>query len=110
MPAFNVWLNNRLIDTVFQTMGKNETISEARESVRKSLIDHDGYDPDIRVTWPKGQRLTRDSFELEGNYGHGWELLCAEGTRKEARQRMREYMENAPCPLRIVKRRERVTS
>lgn len=107
MAMFNVWLNGRKIDAVHYQLNHGETILRAVESVRKSLISHDGYDPAIRVTWPKGQRVTTDSFDLEGDYGQGWEVLCSEGTRKEARQRMREYMENAPCPLRIVKRRTR---
>ncbi len=41
--AYNVWLNGRLIDTVWFT---GYTIDEAR----RSLIDHDGYDPRIEVT------------------------------------------------------------
>lgn len=40
--AYNVYLNGRLIDTVWFT---GYTADEAR----KSLIDHDGYDPRIVV-------------------------------------------------------------
>ena len=107
MAMFNVWLNGRKIDAVHYQLNPRETIPSAVENVRKSMVDRDGLSPDIRVTWPKGQRVTMDSFDLEGDYGQGWEVLCSEETRKAARQRKREYMENAPCPLRIVKRRSR---
>lgn len=58
------------------------------------------------------QRKTRDVFDLEGNYGHGegFEVLTSETTRREARQRLREYVGNdtQPARYRIVKRRERI--
>ena len=41
--AYNVYLGTKLIDTVFQS-GKSDA-----EEVRRSLINHDGYDPRIRV-------------------------------------------------------------
>lgn len=107
MFSFNVWLDGKLIDTVFYSVGKHETIKEAVESTRKSLIGHDGYDPGIVVTWPKGQRLTTDEWELLGNYGQGWELLCA-GTYKEVKQNKRDYRENEPgTPLKVVCKRVR---
>ena len=43
MKAFDVYLNKKLIDTVFY----NDGITAGE--VRKSLIDHDGYDPRISV-------------------------------------------------------------
>ena len=104
--AFNVWLENRLIDTVFYD-APTKTIAEKIDYVKRSLIVHGGYDPAIRVTWPKGQRRTENVYELHGDYGQGFELLCAETSRREALQRKREYMENAPCPLKIVKKLER---
>lgn len=48
---FNVWLNNKLIDSVFYTV--NGTVQERIEYVRTSLINHDGYDPGIKVTRPR---------------------------------------------------------
>jgi hypothetical protein len=45
MKAYNVYLNGRLFDTVFYSRGANVTASE----VRDSLINHDGYDPRIKV-------------------------------------------------------------
>lgn len=43
MVAWNVYLNNRLIDTVFYMANCD------REYIRKGLINHDGYDPRIKV-------------------------------------------------------------
>jgi hypothetical protein len=108
--AFNVWLRSKTIDTVFYSVNKSEKIADAIQSVRDSLINRDGYSKDIRVTWPKGQRITRDIWELQGNYGygHGFECLCA-GSLSEVKQHRKEYRENEPgtC-LRIVCKRERI--
>jgi hypothetical protein len=56
------------------------------------------------------QRKTRDEFVVQGNYGygHGFEDECSEDTRKEARQRLREYRENGPGVYRLVRRRVRM--
>lgn len=108
MHAFNVWLANKLINTVFYSIGKKETIKSALESVKNSLINHDGLNPEIRVTWPKGQRLTVDSWELWGDYGHGFELLTADASRRAILANKKDYLENAPCPMKILKKRERV--
>lgn len=40
--AYKVFLRGKQIDTVFST-------DNSRESMRKSLINHDGYDPEISV-------------------------------------------------------------
>lgn len=57
-------------------------------------------------------RKTRDVFDVEARYpgSHGWEVVCAEDTRDEARIRLREYRENDThaTGLRVVKRRERI--
>ena len=103
--AFNVRLNGKLIDTVFYTL--QGTIAEQCESVRLSLINHDGYDSNIRVVWPKGQRVTETSYDLEGDYGQGFELLCSASTYKEAKANRQDYRDNAPCPMRIIKRMTR---
>ena len=42
------------------------------------------------------ERKTFDEFQLFANYGQGWELETTEETRPLIRQRLREYMENAP--------------
>ena len=103
--AFNVRLNGKLINTVFYTL--SGTIAEQCESVRLSLINHDGYDSDIRVVWPKSQRVTETSYDLEGDYGQGFEVLCSASTYKEAKSNKQDYLNNSPCPMRIVTRRTR---
>lgn len=53
-------------------------------------------------------RKTKDEYQLFCNYGYGdgWEYILAENTMKEAKQRKREYMENAPqYSYKIVKKR-----
>lgn len=42
--VWDVFLDGNWIDTVFCTVGSYEA-----EEMRKSLIDHDGYDPQITV-------------------------------------------------------------
>lgn len=42
--AFDVYKDGKIIDTVFYS-GKNTTV----EDIKKSLVDHDGYDSDIVV-------------------------------------------------------------
>lgn len=41
------------------------------------------------------KRKTYDEYEIETNYGYGWEVELTESTMKEAEQRKREYVENA---------------
>lgn len=41
------------------------------------------------------KRKTYDEYEIETNYGYGWDVELTESTMKEAKQRKREYMENA---------------
>lgn len=36
----------------------------------------------------------RYEFELQGNYGYGWDTLTTCDTRKEANQTLRTYQEN----------------
>ncbi len=55
-------------------------------------------------------RKTVDIWEIQGNYGCGWECVTAEETRKEARERFREYTENEPgVPFRMKLKREKIT-
>lgn len=106
--VFNIWFNGKLIDKVNHSVGRNQKIKDAVLSVRKSLIEHDGYDPCITVTWPKGQRITVDEWELQGYYYGQWGTLCA-GTRTEIRDNKRDYLKNEPLTrLRIVCKRVRL--
>lgn len=41
-------------------------------------------------------RKTRDEFDIEGNYGQGFEIVCCEPTLSEARDRIIEHRENEP--------------
>jgi len=51
----------------------------------------------------KGERV----WVLQGNYGstHGWEDLCAEESRTEINQRLKEYRENEGGTYRVVTRK-----
>jgi hypothetical protein len=42
------------------------------------------------------KRKTRDEYQVHGDYGQGFEEVCAEDTHKEARARLKEYRENEP--------------
>ena len=54
-------------------------------------------------------RKTTDEYDIETNYGYGWEVECTEETIKEARQTVRAYLDNARdlCGIRIRKHRVR---
>jgi len=53
-------------------------------------------------------RKTVDEYQVHGNYGQGWEEVCSETTRKDARQRLREYRENEPqYPHKLIVKRIR---
>jgi hypothetical protein len=58
----------------------------------------------------KRSAKTKIVHVVQGNYGygHGWEDLTAEDTRKEALARLREYRENEAGPFRLIRRRERI--
>lgn len=50
------------------------------------------------------------TFEVQGNYGQGFEAVCTEETRGEARQRLFEYDSNEPQYAHRVRRvREEIT-
>lgn len=56
------------------------------------------------------KRKTRDRWDIETNYGYGWECECSEYTWKEAKQTAKEYRENA-CgrfSVRVTKHREKL--
>lgn len=41
-------------------------------------------------------RKTRDEYQVQGDYGYGWEYLTAEATRGEALVMKRCYDQNEP--------------
>jgi hypothetical protein len=66
--AYNVYLRGKLIDTVFQS--GMSTVDE----VKRSLINHDGYDPAIRVTKAarsSGSGSMADMHGAGGMHGSG---------------------------------------
>jgi hypothetical protein len=40
-------------------------------------------------------------YEIQGDYGYGWDLLTTEDTIQEARAQMKTYRANEFIPLRI---------
>lgn len=58
------------------------------------------------------QRKTRDRWDIETNYGYGWEVENSEFTREDAKRSLREYRENlqayGKCDVRMTKHRERL--
>ena len=57
------------------------------------------------------KRKTIDRWDIETNYGYGWDVECSEYTKKEAMTQHRCYYENPVSGrqgLRMVKRRERI--
>lgn len=56
------------------------------------------------------QRKTRDRWDIETNWGYGWEVEDCEYTSTEARDTFRTYRENS-CgrfDVRLVKHREKI--
>lgn len=54
-------------------------------------------------------RKTRDVWEVQGNYGQGWECVTSEESRKDAKERLREYRDNEPMYAHRIKlTRERI--
>lgn len=58
------------------------------------------------------KRKTCDRWDIETNYGYGWETENSEYTIADARRSLREYRENIGigygASVRMVKRRERI--
>lgn len=103
MAAFNVYKGRKLIDTVFYSGAGID-----KEYVRTSLIGHDGYDPDIRVTKPRGPATTELQYVVQGDYGHGWEDLTASTNYKEAQTDLKAYRTNDKAPSRLIRRRVKI--
>ena len=53
-------------------------------------------------------RKTRDEWEIQGNYGQGWECVNTEDTRQDAKRSLKEYQDNEPHTFKIVKKRIRL--
>lgn len=48
--------------------------------------------------------MAKYEFDIEGDYGYGFEMVCCESTKKEANQRLKEYRENEPNIIFRIKR------
>lgn len=56
------------------------------------------------------ERKTIDEFDIEGNYGQGYEIVTCEVNRRLARRQVKIYRENEPgVPFKIVHRRRNKT-
>jgi len=53
-------------------------------------------------------RKTKDEYEIQGNYGDGWEMVTTEETLRGARAQVKCYRENEPGPHRIIKKRVKI--
>lgn len=53
-------------------------------------------------------RKTRDVYHVQVNYGWGFETVTYEDTWKDAKAMARDYRDNEPYPVRVVKRREKI--
>lgn len=58
------------------------------------------------------KRKTRDRWDIETNYGYGWDVENSEYTRADAKRSLREYKENMEatgmCQVRMTKHREKI--
>lgn len=56
------------------------------------------------------KRKTIDRWDIETNYGYGWEVENSEYTRADAKRSPREYQENmgGRCQVRMTKHREKI--
>lgn len=58
------------------------------------------------------ERKTIDRWDIETNYGDGWEVECSEYTRTEAKRTYREYRDNVQFYgkglVRLTKHREKI--
>lgn len=56
------------------------------------------------------KRKTTDEYEIQGNCGYGWEMETVENTIKEAREQAKCYRNNVNYPIRIIKKRVRIST
>lgn len=56
-------------------------------------------------------RKTEDEYEIQGDYGFGFETVTTEVTRRDVKKQIRLYRENEPgVDFKIRKRRVPITS
>jgi len=55
-------------------------------------------------------RKTVDVYEIQGNYGYGWDMVTVESSYKDAKAMLKCYRENENrYSHRIVKKREKIS-
>jgi hypothetical protein len=96
MKRWDVYLNRKHIDQVSYCDSYRNA-----EEVKRSLVDHDGYDPDIkvrRVPAPKRYYIQRQ--------GEGYlETVDEFETRKEAKLMLAEYQANDSGGIHYISQR-----
>ena len=53
-------------------------------------------------------RKTRDEWEIQGNYGQGWECVNTETSQQDAKRSLGEYRSNEPYLFKVVKKRVKI--
>lgn len=110
MPSFqfNVSLGRKVIDTVSYTFDQKTTKACMCEYVRQSLINHDGYDPDIKVRCIS--RTTKSAYIVQTFWqGSGWCDDTEEETRQAGKLQVQSYRYNG-CTARLITRQVSVFS
>lgn len=90
----DVILNRKKIDTVSMAYSSKMTKAQIEEDVYASLINHDGYDSDIKVRCVTP--LTTKEYQLLINYGQGWEVETTEENHKALKEQQKCYSGNCP--------------
>lgn len=53
-------------------------------------------------------RKTKDVYEIQQNYGYGWECVCDENDYSSAKRTYKDYIKNTSYPTKIVKKRIKI--
>ena len=55
-------------------------------------------------------RKTKDIYEIQVNYGYGWDVETTEENYSDAKEQLKCYRDNVSYPVRIVKKREKIAT
>ena len=53
------------------------------------------------MTKRQDNKMKLYEYEIQGNYGYGWDCLTTEETLGQAREQLKTYQSNERVPLRI---------
>jgi hypothetical protein len=79
------------------------------DRIINSTASHKNYGADyitdkINKAYEEASKdIYRYEYEIQGNYGYGWEMLTTESNIKDARAQLETYQSNENIPLRIKK-------